>query len=319
MSTLLRSALLTYSLGLFAGTALAQSATPPGGAPPKLNGTSEKAYRASVARAKRVLSPADRKRLDQSLQLARQLFGTSFLQRVDGESVTEVLPLHELALKRLDRNRNGKIEKSELAAAVGRVEDASKNANESAAIATLRNLSSAQMQIQAAGVIDLNSDGLGEFAYFGEMTGAIALRNEAGKPGAHRLSPPVLSNRFKVTRGLVERSGYLFQVWLPNGQGRAVAEGQRGGVGAFAPDPAKAAHSWCAYAWPVDHGKSGQRAFFVTHKGEVYATDNEKQRYGGRKRPPSPYAAFPLGAEKLGSLPARAMARNDRGTWTKVR
>ena len=39
------------------------------------------------------------------------------------------------------------------------------NANESAAIATLKNISSAQSQCQASGVIDTNANGQGEYGY----------------------------------------------------------------------------------------------------------------------------------------------------------
>ena len=50
------------------------------------------------------------------------------------------------------------------------------NANESAAIATLKNISSSQSQCQASGVIDANSNGAGEFGYFGELSGAQFVR-----------------------------------------------------------------------------------------------------------------------------------------------
>ena len=40
------------------------------------------------------------------------------------------------------------------------------NANESAAIATLRNVISAQSQVQAQGAIDVDQDGIGEYGFF---------------------------------------------------------------------------------------------------------------------------------------------------------
>ena len=50
------------------------------------------------------------------------------------------------------------------------------NANESAAIATLKNISSSQSQCQASGVVDANNNGAGEYGYFGELSGAVGVR-----------------------------------------------------------------------------------------------------------------------------------------------
>ena len=60
------------------------------------------------------------------------------------------------------------------------------NANESAAIATLKTISSAQAQCQASGVIDANNNGAGEFGYFGELSGTdfTAPRVGSARPSA---------------------------------------------------------------------------------------------------------------------------------------
>ena len=71
------------------------------------------------------------------------------------------------------------------------------NANESAAIATLKNISSAQSQCQASGIIDANSNGAGEYGFLGELSGGVPVRNdEAGGVGTERVSPPYLSGAF---------------------------------------------------------------------------------------------------------------------------
>ena len=51
------------------------------------------------------------------------------------------------------------------------------SANESAAIATLRNLVSAQSELQSQGAIDQDVDGIGEYGWFSEVAGAVALRD----------------------------------------------------------------------------------------------------------------------------------------------
>ena len=62
------------------------------------------------------------------------------------------------------------------------------NANESAAIATLKNISSAQAQCQASGIIDVNTNGQGEYGFFGELSGAVAVR-----ASTLSIQPPVAS------------------------------------------------------------------------------------------------------------------------------
>ena len=60
------------------------------------------------------------------------------------------------------------------------------NANESAAIATLKNISSAQAQCQASGAIDANNNGAGEYGYFAELAGGVGVRNSSGSASTDR-------------------------------------------------------------------------------------------------------------------------------------
>ena len=57
------------------------------------------------------------------------------------------------------------------------------NANESAAIATLRNVISAQAQIKAQAAIDVDSDGIGEYGLFAEMAGIGARKIRVAPDG----------------------------------------------------------------------------------------------------------------------------------------
>ena len=66
------------------------------------------------------------------------------------------------------------------------------SANETAAIATLRNIVSAQAQFQQSGKADTDTDGTGEYGGFLELSGAAAGRMAAV------LVPPVLSGAFRV-------------------------------------------------------------------------------------------------------------------------
>ena len=124
------------------------------------------------------------------------------------------------------------------------------NANESAAISTLKNISSAQAQCQASGTIDANGNGQGEYGFFAELSGQANVRNDqVGGVGTVRVSPPVLSGAFgKVAASRVMRSGYLFQMYLPSATVGFVAEAAGGGGSGVSIDAANAEVLWACYA-----------------------------------------------------------------------
>jgi prepilin-type N-terminal cleavage/methylation domain-containing protein len=155
------------------------------------------------------------------------------------------------------------------------------NANESAAIATLKNISSAQAQCQASGVIDVNNNGAGEYGFFGELSGAVNVRAATAK-----ISPPVLSNAFgNVANSQVVRSGYIFQMYLPDATGVGEPEDATGGYTGANVDPAKAEVLWCCYAWPSAFGNSGKRVFFINQGGDVLSAKNITTAYSGTTVP----------------------------------
>ena len=192
--------------------------------------------------------------------------------------------------------------------------------NEAAAIATLKNLCSAQAQCQASACIDTNHNGAGEYGFFGELSGSQPLRSDGkGGVGTQKMSPPVISKAFAAVQdGRVRRNGYLFQLWLPAQDHTAIGEAGSGGAAGVAVDPKHAEVMWCAYAWPADE-KSGLRAFFVNQNGDVLASEPGDGGYFGAGRAPAPGAAFAAGSS--GKLDA-AIAANNKGLdgrrWTVV-
>jgi hypothetical protein len=191
------------------------------------------------------------------------------------------------------------------------------HAYESVAIATLKNISSSQAQCQASAVIDTDGDGTGEFGFFGELSGARAVRrDQAGAVSDKLITPPVLSTVFgRVEESRVQRSGYLFQIFLRDRKGNWVAENKDGGGAGVNVDANAAEQHWCCYAWPVDAGKSGRRAFFIDESHQVLAMDNAAGRYSGAAKPVSPDAAF-AGA-KCDKIAANAPG-NDSERWIVV-
>jgi len=183
------------------------------------------------------------------------------------------------------------------------------NANESAAIATLKNICSAQAQCQASGVIDVNKNGQGEYGTFGEMSGRHVVRG-----GTRCITPPVLSAAFaRVRGGIVMRSGYCFRIFLPGKDCVPMPENDNGGAKAAGVDPGQAEVVWCCYAWPAAAGKSGQRAFFINQAGDVLAAGNAKSKYSGREAAPDADSAFT--GPGLGAALAVARPGNDQQLW----
>ena len=190
------------------------------------------------------------------------------------------------------------------------------NANESAAIATLKNISSAQAQCQASGIIDVNTNGQGEYGFFGELSGAVAVRGST-----LRVQPPVLSTAFgNIAAARVTRSGYLFQMYLPSATSAGIAEDATGGDTANdnGVDAPSAEVQWCAYAWPAVQGNSGKRTFFVNQGGDVLATNGAVAQYGGVTAPAYGAAFIATGSNSMSAgIAANTLAR-DTNSWVVV-
>jgi prepilin-type N-terminal cleavage/methylation domain-containing protein len=170
------------------------------------------------------------------------------------------------------------------------------SSNETAAIATLRNLASCQAQIQTSGKIDCDNDGIGEYGTFLEMTGSTGVRKgfTAGTPATSSfatqgtaVNPPILSPALANVdaTGFVTKSGYAFMIFLPDGASPALfthetsGPGLAGGSGAIGVDLAET--TWCAYAQPVARNNSGNRRFFVNQAGDVMQSANEVAKAQG--------------------------------------
>jgi prepilin-type N-terminal cleavage/methylation domain-containing protein len=167
-------------------------------------------------------------------------------------------------------------------------------ANEAAAIATLRSVSSAQAQIQSSGAIDTDADGAGEFGYFAELAGAVPMRVSdnavppavpAGQAGtaADILAPAILPSAFgNVAGSVVSRSGYYFEMFMPDSTFQGIAEDAAGGGAANVGGAATNINAnnseimWCCYAWPMGVGQTGNRAFFVNQEGDLLQCQNRQ-------------------------------------------
>lgn len=193
------------------------------------------------------------------------------------------------------------------------------NANESAAIATLKNISSGQSQCQASGVIDVNSNGQGEYGFFGELSGRTAIRGSTLS-----ITPPVLSAAFgNVAAARVSRSGYIFQMFLPDAAAAGIAEDPTGGDvdNGQGVDAGQSEVLWCCYAWPATAGNSGNRTFFINQTGDVLATNGAAVRYSNSVPVVPTYdVAFSgaIGTTSMGVSVAANTLGKDANTWVVV-
>ena len=224
--------------------------------------------------------------------------------------------------------------------AIPRLMAARLSANESAAISTLRSLTSAQAQVQSSGAIDTDADGSGEYGYFGELAGTVPVRIFAGAgvpgvvgaAGVDNLNPAVISSAFgQLTPaggggGIVTRSGYTFQMWLPGPTAGAlvpgIAEAPAGGAAAI-PDNNNCEILWAAYAWPMNAGQTGNRAFFVNQEGDLLQTRNTAGaalQYDGANSEPNFDAVYTVGGDMSSpiSIGGQPQAAFDGNVWVPV-
>ncbi len=162
------------------------------------------------------------------------------------------------------------------------------NANEKTAIATLKNLMSAQAQISSTAFIDTDGNGAGEYGYFQELTGTRGVREGSPASGtsAFRVSPSILpqSHALLDADGRMLHSGYYFELFLPGGGGAWLDE-EATSASYPAVEATLASGYWACYAWPSVYGMSGVRAFFASQNGEVLSANNQTTRYGGTNVP----------------------------------
>lgn len=188
-------------------------------------------------------------------------------------------------------------------------------ANETSAIATLRNIASAQAQFQGSAKCDQDTDGEGEYGYFAELSGLLAPRGSATV-----ITPPVLSGVFQnINNGMVTKSGYVFQLHLPGAAGVPTPEAGAGGAGAGVVDDDLCEGVWTCYAWPAVNQSTGNRVFVVNQSGDVLATDNTgaNQVYTGSTKIPTGDAAFTAANDITSplSIDGQPAVAQDAGVW----
>ena len=203
------------------------------------------------------------------------------------------------------------------------------SANENAAVANLRTIAAAQQSFQSSCAVDTDADGGGEFGFFGELAGSDQLRTWSSSGTVLTgglLTPPFLATTFgNISSSVVERQGYMFKIYLPDsstGAVAGVAENAGGGADSAAlPGSANSEIYWCAYAWPKQAGKTGNRCFFINQDQDIIQTDGKvtAARYEGTGLVPDYSAAYDT-ADMGDHLGLNIMGKSavDTNVWTAV-
>jgi prepilin-type N-terminal cleavage/methylation domain-containing protein len=149
------------------------------------------------------------------------------------------------------------------------------SANESAAIATLRLFVSSQTAVQNSRGIDVDRDGVGEFGWLAEMSGALAVRDAFGPHAGPVFTPPILAGSLGEVdpNGMVQKAGYVYRMVLPAAGGAGLGEAAGGGS-PTGEDPDQTELWWTAHAWPAAYANTGRRAFCVSQKGDIVQNKN---------------------------------------------
>lgn len=185
-------------------------------------------------------------------------------------------------------------------------------ANDNNAITTLRNLVNAQATFLSQAAIDADGDGGGEYGTFAELAGLVPL-NLRGPGSPLPLDPPILSPSAYAAdaQGRVQKSGFFFQIFLGDANAQGLPEIAGGGPDP-AVDPDRAEAMWSCYAWPISPGTSGNRSYFVDHRGQIFVSSMEVLSYSAVLGPAFDAA---LTGPAMYSVPASGAAGQDGNVW----
>lgn len=187
--------------------------------------------------------------------------------------------------------------------------------DETAALATVRQIVQSQMLFVNRKEADLNENGSGEFGTFGEMSGNVAVR--AANGGTRFMDPGAINPSFRAISPLGEmvRNGYYYRLYLPGPAGEGLLELPGGGA-----DPAVSADladsTWCIYAWPQRYGVTGRRTFFSNQTGDITSTDDARYTGPGAPLPAGAAFAEPGPAGNISGLIAVSEPGRDGNTWS---
>jgi len=182
---------------------------------------------------------------------------------------------------------------------IGQIEE-----NETNAILLLQDIATAMEEFRHVAIRDQDRDGQGEFGFLREIV-------------LHSSNFPKLGESISRNDGIGKLYGYHIVLYLPHNP--APLRGQYGKDERRVEGANARELRYVVYAWPVEYGKTGRRAWTINQQGEVYATSNQTVRYSGLTHFPVPSAGLDTSqpSEPLNSpLGGWANVTGDGQIWT---
>lgn len=183
------------------------------------------------------------------------------------------------------------------------------------AVSTLRTLYWGQNLFRQQALVDQNGNGVGEFGFFGEMTGVAPLRGSQERSPAGILRPRFFKLAEGALAGIAINGPYCYVIYLP-GEGGPLIEDAQGKVGENGASAELQESHWIAYAWPLEVGATSDKVYFINQFEEIFESDNlaAAQKYTGPNHMPA-WDAAPLKAGLTGKI--EEGLGGDGGTWKR--
>ena len=132
------------------------------------------------------------------------------------------------------------------------------------------------------------------------------------------MDPPILAPPFELidAQGRASKTGYYFLMFLPDMGFVGQAEVANGGP-APTVDSDACEYTWSCYAFPIQAGSSGNRAYYIDHRGEILTTRMDTVAYD-RSRSPQSTAAL-TGAAMTSPMAIQGAASGDGNSWSALK
>ena len=167
--------------------------------------------------------------------------------------------------------------------------------NEWDCIETLQKISSAQAKFKEDRVLDTDGDGVSEYGYLQELSGATMRVRGERLPTETRRWEYFDEDLGKVDEdGILRKDGYYFRMFLPSAHAKPAGETAPLPV-ADAANADRQEQAWVCYAWPAFFNTTGKRCFAVNQQGEVFYSRNDnngRPYYCGLGSMPDATASF---------------------------
>ena len=218
--------------------------------------------------------------------------------------------------------------------------------NEARAALMLRNLVAYETAFRADAVVDQDADGVGEYGLLGELA---TRRDPATGKLVGELIPRAAQKRLKAAYlpedfatggrapdadGCAATGGYVYRLCLAAkvGEDKSIVAGDDHVLGGTETQAGPTLTDvdaidlqqkcFVVYAWPVEAGVSGKRAFAITQAGKLVATDMAARLYSGRGplgAPNTPAADAAFTGEALVSPLADGKPGRDGNVWVLLK